>query len=205
MAEFPDTVRIQALQRAAFKCVLCKDQVARQVHHIVPPSEGGTDGEENAAPLCPQCHEDHGNDSRWRGFIREARDDWYRKVERMYQPAAVQIIQKAYFSVEAAEEHPDDLPRLYVARSALAEYYDVAMERISQLRDQAARAHDVSDLRKNFETITSGTALGSAVAQAGPGIVYVSGNRTCDKCQRKDIPSDASFCPGCGGALPKTL
>jgi len=47
------------------------------IHHIVPESEGGPDVDDNAAPLCPSCHETYGANPQKRKFIREARDLWY--------------------------------------------------------------------------------------------------------------------------------
>jgi hypothetical protein len=47
------------------------------VHHIVPQEENGPDSEDNAAPLCPSCHETYGANPQKRRFIREARDFWY--------------------------------------------------------------------------------------------------------------------------------
>jgi hypothetical protein len=48
-----------------------------EVHHIVPEAEAGPDTEDNAAPLCPSCHETYGANPDKRKFIREARDFWY--------------------------------------------------------------------------------------------------------------------------------
>jgi len=54
------------------------------VHHIIPEQEGGPDTEDNAAPLCPSCHERYGANPQKRKFIREARDFWYDTCERRY-------------------------------------------------------------------------------------------------------------------------
>jgi HNH endonuclease len=51
--------------------------VGVDIHHILPQSEGGLDTEENAAPLCPSCHEVYGANPQKRKLIREARDLWY--------------------------------------------------------------------------------------------------------------------------------
>jgi hypothetical protein len=48
-----------------------------EIHHIVPEAEGGLDVEDNAAPLCPSCHELYGANPQKRNLIREARDLWY--------------------------------------------------------------------------------------------------------------------------------
>ena len=55
-----------------------------EVHHIVPQEENGPDNEDNAAPLCPSCHESYGANPKKRKFIREARDLWYEICEKRY-------------------------------------------------------------------------------------------------------------------------
>lgn len=47
------------------------------MHHIAPQEDSGPDTEDNAAPLCPTCHEIYGANPTKRKFIREARDFWY--------------------------------------------------------------------------------------------------------------------------------
>ena len=47
-----------------------------EIHHIIPQAEGGSDNEDNAAPLCPNCHTTHGDNPKMRKQIRERRDDW---------------------------------------------------------------------------------------------------------------------------------
>jgi hypothetical protein len=51
---------------------------------IVPQVDGGSDEEDNAAPLCPSCHETYGANPQKRKFIREARDLWYEICEKRY-------------------------------------------------------------------------------------------------------------------------
>lgn len=47
------------------------------VHHIVPEGKGGTDDIDNAAPLCPNCHNHFGDNPNKRKEIRQMRDWWY--------------------------------------------------------------------------------------------------------------------------------
>jgi hypothetical protein len=84
---FPESIKLSVKQRAHFACCLCHD-VGVEVHHIIPQSEGGADTEDNAAPLCPSCHEIYGANPQKRKFIRQARDFWYETCERRYQPDA---------------------------------------------------------------------------------------------------------------------
>ncbi len=43
------------------RCCICGSLHNVQLHHIIPIEEGGTDGIDNAIPLCPNCHDEvHG-------------------------------------------------------------------------------------------------------------------------------------------------
>src|SRR5690606_3352803 len=76
---FPESLKATLRARAKFRCCLC-EALGVELHHIVPQAEGGTDEEENAAPLCPSCHETYGANPVKRKLIREARDHWYKLV-----------------------------------------------------------------------------------------------------------------------------
>jgi hypothetical protein len=59
-----------------------------EIHHILPQAEGGSDEEDNAAPLCASCHETYGANPTKRKFIREARDWWYETCAKRYAPGS---------------------------------------------------------------------------------------------------------------------
>lgn len=82
---FSELLKAQVRKRAHLACCLCKS-LGVEVHHIVPESEDGPDTEENAAPLCPSCHETYGANPQKRKFIREARDLWYEICENRLAP-----------------------------------------------------------------------------------------------------------------------
>ncbi len=73
---FSEALRLSIRKRAHFRCCICR-LVGVEIHHIIPQEEQGPDTEENAAPLCPSCHELYGANKTKRKFIREARDFWY--------------------------------------------------------------------------------------------------------------------------------
>ena len=73
---FSETLKIAVRKRAHLRCCICRS-VGVEIHHIIPQEESGSDTEENAAPLCPSCHEIYGANQTKRKFIREARDFWY--------------------------------------------------------------------------------------------------------------------------------
>lgn len=82
---FSEVVTREIRRRAHFQCCLCK-ALGIEIHHIVPQAEGGPDTTDNAAPLCPSCHETYGANPTKRKFIREARDLWYEICDKRYAP-----------------------------------------------------------------------------------------------------------------------
>src|SRR5207237_9496829 len=82
---FTEALKLKVRKKAHLSCCLCK-AIGVEVHHIIPQEEGGPDIEENAAPLCPSCHETYGANPQKRKFIREARDFWYEICAKRYAP-----------------------------------------------------------------------------------------------------------------------
>lgn len=75
---FSETLKSQIRKLTDMRCCICQ-AVGVEIHHIKPQHEGGLDTIENAAPLCPTCHETYGENPRKRKWIKEARDNWYDK------------------------------------------------------------------------------------------------------------------------------
>ncbi len=80
---FTEALKFKVRRRAHFSCCLCK-AIGVEVHHIIPEENGGPDTEDNAAPLCPSCHETYGGNAKKRKFIKEVRDFWYEICEKRY-------------------------------------------------------------------------------------------------------------------------
>ena len=81
---FTDALRSRVKRRALLRCCVCHG-VGIEIHHIVPQAEAGSDDEDNAAPLCPSCHELYGANPTKRRFVREARDIWYELCETRFR------------------------------------------------------------------------------------------------------------------------
>ncbi|NQU66371.1 MAG: HNH endonuclease [Candidatus Marinimicrobia bacterium] len=75
---FTEATKLKVKKKARFQCCLCHD-LGVQIHHIIPQSEDGSDEEDNAAPLCPSCHDKYGANQEKRKFIHEVRDFWYKE------------------------------------------------------------------------------------------------------------------------------
>lgn len=80
---FTEQLKLLVKRRSHFMCCLCHT-IGVEVHHILPETQGGPDTDDNAAPLCPTCHETYGANPEKRKFIREARDFWYDLCEKRY-------------------------------------------------------------------------------------------------------------------------
>jgi hypothetical protein len=73
---FSEELKREVRRRAAYQCCRCHS-TGVEVHHVVPQSEGGADDIDNAAPLCPSCHDLLGANPAKRKELREMRDWWY--------------------------------------------------------------------------------------------------------------------------------
>src|SRR5437016_3298747 len=80
---FSEAIKLDVRRKAAFRCCRCHD-IGVEVHHILPEESGGTDDEDNAAPLCPNCHDKFGANPVKRKEIRQMRDWWFEVVAEKY-------------------------------------------------------------------------------------------------------------------------
>jgi 5-methylcytosine-specific restriction endonuclease McrA len=85
---FSECIKEEVKRKAAFRCCRCQ-QIGVEVHHILPEKDGGTDDINNAAPLCPNCHDYFGDNPIKRKEITQMRDWWYEKVEKMFPSQGV--------------------------------------------------------------------------------------------------------------------
>lgn len=81
---FTEKIKSIVRKKRHHTCCLCRN-IGVEVHHIIPQEENGTDTLDNAAPLCPTCHETFGLNSSKRKMIREARNLWYELCEKRYK------------------------------------------------------------------------------------------------------------------------
>ncbi len=89
---FSPKIRSEVKKRALFRCCRCWE-IGIQVHHIIPEGEGGSSTDiDNAAPLCPNCHDLIGPNPKKRKEIREMRDFWYEHVKNNILPNLPNVI-----------------------------------------------------------------------------------------------------------------
>jgi hypothetical protein len=116
---FSETTKLAVKRAAHFHCCLCRT-LGVEVHHIVPEAEDGPDELENAAPLCPSCHETYGANPTKRKFIREARDFWYEICATRYagDQTWIEEIRSRLASIATKEDVKDLSIRNTAARGA---------------------------------------------------------------------------------------
>ena len=81
---FTESIKKEVKEKAAFRCCRCQKIGSTEVHHILPQANDGPDTFDNAAPLCPSCHADFGDNPIKRKEITQMRDWWYKQVEKQY-------------------------------------------------------------------------------------------------------------------------
>ncbi len=83
MNEFSEPLKLRVKRRANFTCCWCLDRKQKvEVHHIVPRAKRGKNTEDNAAPLCSNCHTLLGGNPDYRKEIKARRDHWYEMCAR---------------------------------------------------------------------------------------------------------------------------
>lgn len=81
---FSEKIKKIALEKALFRCCICKD-LASDIHHIIPQENDGPDTLENAAPLCASCHDYFGDNPDKQRKIKALRNNWWKLVEMKYK------------------------------------------------------------------------------------------------------------------------
>ena len=98
---FSESVKHEVKVNSDFSCCICHEKDVH-IHHIIPQAEGGPDTIENAAPLCPNCHDRFGGNPLKRKFIGETRDYWYEVCLKKYSASKMDLteILKDYIKKE---------------------------------------------------------------------------------------------------------
>ena len=147
---FDEPLKLAVRRKAQFQRCLCKD-VYVEVHHIVPESDGGPSTEDNAAPLCPTCHERYGANPTKRKFIREARDLWYEICAERYKGVDTAELAKINQRLSEAATKAD----LEAAFNAVAQMVKahIAPPDISFSRAREAVAHVTASVVQSMSSL----------------------------------------------------
>ena len=184
---FNDNLKSEIKKKAHFKCCLCH-ALGVEAHHILPPNEGGDDSSDNAAPLCPSCHETYGANPQKRKFIREARDFWfdicqrrfgeetYKKLEdislRLEETVKKDDLKEAFenlLSIISPGKHEDmisiSLPSKYwiVILVALSKLVNISIDIIDDMRNRGCDLESVMQLPSPKATALAGPIIARAM------------------------------------------
>lgn len=96
-------IKLKVKHLAAFRCCRCQS-IGIEVHHIIPQEEDGPDTLDNAAPLCPNCHDYFGANPVKRKEIAEMRDWWYQQVKLQYKGQDFQQLEQINERVKSLTE-----------------------------------------------------------------------------------------------------
>jgi hypothetical protein len=174
---FSEETKLAVKKKSHFSCCLCH-AVYVEAHHIVPESEAGSDTEDNAAPLCPSCHETYGGNPDKRKFIREARDCWYEICARRFSgdPDRLKEISELF-------EH-----------SATKQDVEKVIDQVKDMLEQIKVSSDKIQDQKKKE-VSQLTGMLGMTPMGG-----VSVGRLCKKCGTTIglFIGDQGCCPKCG-------
>lgn len=180
---FTEFLKLSVKKKSHFCCSLCH-VLGVEVHHIVPQSENGEDTEDNAAPLCPSCHETYGANASKRKFIREARDFWYELCsqrfskdpdaltsisERLNQTASKSDVQAIIDVIKGLLKSGPvqqnlisvELPERYwvIVLAALEPAMQAVVKEIEKLREAGHNMETISEIPDELVTGIVGTML----------------------------------------------
>jgi hypothetical protein len=184
--DFSEPIKKEVRTKADYKCCRCH-KVGVEVHHIVPTKDSGTNDIDNAAPLCPNCHADFGDNVEKRKIIREMRDAWYKRVEEMYQPQGA--------PTETLEELNKNLINFKKGLSDIEEFRTEFRTGVDKLVNYWAL--NLTPSGSNATNAITGIIdiIGSTTGPAPTyGIVY------CSKCGT-GVGIGNNFCPNCGNKM----
>jgi len=178
---FSEDLKVKVKKQSHFACCLCH-AIGVEIHHIVPQNEGGEDTENNAAPLCPSCHEIYGANPQKRKFITEARDFWYETCAKRYTSDASvlsdianrldQSVTKADFQAAmdsmaallSGKGNSDDLisvelPDRYwvIVLGVLSQHIPMVKTKINELRELGFTPDNVKEIPPELRTALMGT------------------------------------------------
>jgi len=151
---FSEATKVAVRRKAHLRCCVCHD-IGVEVHHIVPQAEAGSDDAENAAPLCPSCHERYGANPVKRKFIREARDVWYEICERRFteDPQRLEDIRRTLANVATKEDLEQLLVTFVEAHERDGEMLSLANEVFTELETARYQLDEAKNSRRGWRAL----------------------------------------------------
>jgi rubrerythrin len=182
---FSEKDKEEVLKKAGFRCCVCRSHPATHVHHIIPQKDGGPDTEDNAAPLCPNCHDTYGGNPEKRKFITRNRNDWYEICEKP-APADIEQIQGMFDKFGKNLATKEDIQK---AVSYLDDQIQNIMRQPLSTSEQLVR---IGDATAAFSIATTSASIRPTIAPNSSVIYHV-----CGDCGNA-FDCNEEKCPSCG-------
>jgi hypothetical protein len=144
---FSEALKLRVKRRAHFSCCLCH-ALGVEVHHVIPEAEGGPDTENNAAPLCPSCHETYGANPQKRKFIRESREFWFEVCEKRFASDADRLKR-----IENLVERTASIDDLTEGIERILDLQRLIDSKISLISDRELYAQQIDEMRQRIREI----------------------------------------------------
>jgi hypothetical protein len=186
---FSEKTKDEVKRKSHFRCCVCRNFFV-EVHHIIPEAHVGPDTFDNAAPLCPNCHTNFGDNPTKRKGIRQMRDLWYELCEKSeMNPDVAQFSEK--------------IDGLYKEFNVVKDNQEKQNQTLTELKIQFSdhfqkQAAQFSNVASIDELIT---ASGSTTASIINKPLGAFSERVYPNCGANIYQSDAIYCSYCGHGL----
>jgi hypothetical protein len=185
---FSEQTKSDVKRKAHYRCCICRNYFV-EVHHIIPMKDGGRDDADNAAPLCPTCHKNFGDNAEKRKAIKEMRNFWYELCEKSEtQPDVSQFSEKVdrlYDEFQNVKSNQEEANKILQGLSQdFSEFY-------RRQADQFTQVNSMEELIK----ISSTTASSLSVPHHGPEPFKY---KACPNCGNVTMFESAQYCSMCG-------
>lgn len=182
---FSEKLKQKIREKSAFRCCRCQN-IGIDIHHIIPQKDGGTDDEDNAAPLCQNCHNQFGDNPQKRKEIKQMRDWWCKVCAKKYfkedDPSILNEINNKLESIQTKQSQ--DVSELKII---LKDFVNNYIEGITP-----STAGTIASSIVNASTSTKAVQLGEKVY----------GNFHCSKCNYSiGLLIGTNKCPKCGSII----
>ena len=175
---FSEKIKIEVKRRSAFQCCRCRT-IGVQIHHII---QGGSDTIDNAAPLCPNCHDYFGQNPVKRKEIKQMRDWWYEVCDEKYSESKMlDELKKINDKIEQLESMDK--------KEAKEELKNKILEELRTQTKKEGVNNIANLLDRKSKNLATATRLGNGV--------YA--DFQCKKCgKRIGLLIGKNECPNCG-------
>lgn len=188
---FSEEIKLNVKKKSMFRCCRCQS-IGIDVHHIIPKKDNGPDTFDNAAPLCQNCHDQFGDNPIKRKEIRQMRDNWYERVQKMYPEQVDSLIPM----FEKINQNFEDLQKNKSENdSDISEIKTTLKEMMNKVIDNMTAG--TANITASNVSLASGASLSNVKLEDMSKLI------SCPECQEPIIVGRyaSNVCPHCGAYI----